>query len=60
MEAKEKHLALQVMIANPLSRRKGLAYEALILFMLYGITNLVSIVPDLAASDSPCMTQAEK
>lgn len=34
-------VAVQVMIANPLSRRKGLAYEALILFMLYAITSLV-------------------
>lgn len=32
---------LQVMIANPRSRRKGLAYEALILLMLYAITHLV-------------------
>lgn len=31
------------MIASPRSRRKGLAYEALILFMLYAITNLVRL-----------------
>lgn len=37
----DRHAAeIEVMIANPRSRRKGLAYEALILFMLYAIANL--------------------
>ena len=34
---------LQVMVAEPRSRGKGLAFEALVLFMVYAIEELVSI-----------------
>lgn len=33
---------VQVMVAEPASRRKGLAQEALIIFMLYGANELLS------------------
>ena len=37
---------MQVMIAEPRSRRKGVASEALIMFMLYAIAELVSWLQD--------------
>ena len=42
-DPEDRHLAeIEVMIAEPLSRGKGLAYEALVLLMLYAVTHLVS------------------
>ena len=39
----EEHAAeIEVMVAEPRSRRKGLAHEALQLFMAYAATELVS------------------
>ena len=42
-DPEDRHLAeIEVMIAEPLSRGKGLAHEALVLLMLYAVTHLVS------------------
>ena len=42
-DPEDRHSAeIEVMIAEPLSRGKGLAYEALVLLMLYAVTHLVS------------------
>ena len=46
---------MQVMIAEPRSRRKGVASEALIMFMLYAIAELVSWLQNGQAHHRMCL-----